>query len=124
MNEEILNIIKEISGSNARQCMMCGKCSARCPNFDEFDIKPHQFVNMINKGNFDILFNSKTITRCLTCLECVERCPRNVAPANLIDAIKEIASREKPFLTADNIPPVIDENTPQQLIVSAFRKFN
>ena len=126
MDRELFELIRKISNTNAKRCMLCGKCSARCPNFDNFDIKPHQFVNQISKGNFELLFKSKTIYKCLTCLECVERCPRNVAPANLINAIKELAVREKDktFLSENEVLDSLEEDMPQQLIVSAFRKFN
>ncbi|MBQ7307412.1 MAG: 4Fe-4S dicluster domain-containing protein [Clostridia bacterium] len=125
MNNDLINLIYQLSKTNSKQCMLCGKCSARCPNFDQFDIKPHQFVNLINKGDFDVLFNSKTIHKCLTCLECVERCPRNVAPANLINAIKELAIRQNgEFLSPNSLPNDLEDDMPQQLIVSAFRKFS
>ena len=123
-NNELLELISEISGTNAKKCMLCGKCSARCPHFNEFDIKPHQFVNMIAKGNLE-LFDTKTIHMCLTCMECVERCPRGVAPANLINAIKEIAIRTgENFISANDINTLIDDDAPQQLLVSAFRKYS
>lgn len=124
MNEDIINLIKTISNTDSKKCMLCGKCSARCPNFDIMDIKPHQFVNMVNKERFPELLSCKTLYKCLTCLECVERCPRNVAPAYLINAIKEIAIRKSPTLSANDIPSLLDDDMPQQLLVSAFRKFS
>ena len=126
MDKELFDLVCSISNTNAKKCMLCGKCSARCPNFDSFDIKPHQFVNMIAKGKFDILFESKTIYKCLSCLECVERCPRNVAPGHLIDAIKELVVRKKDntMLSENDVCELVEEDMPQQLLVSAFRKFN
>ena len=125
MNTELYNLVRELSATDARKCMQCGKCSARCPNFDKFDIKPHQFVNMVRKGQFELLAQSQTIHYCLTCMECVERCPRMVAPADLINAIKDLSVRQNPaFLTADDIPEMLDDDMPQQLLVSAFRKFS
>lgn len=122
---DLYGLIQELSNTNSKKCMLCGKCSARCPNFYEFDIKPHQFVDMINKGNFEILFKSKTIYKCLTCLECVERCPRNVAPAYLINAIKEISIREgRNFISTDDVICNLENDMPQQLIVSSFRKYS
>lgn len=122
---ELYDLILEISNTDAKKCMLCGKCSGRCPNFDNLDIKPHQFVYMINKGELDKLFKSKTIHYCLSCLECVERCPRNVAPADLINTVREIYTRKKSLIDIDDSNHlIIDEDTPQQLIVSAFRKLS
>ena len=48
--KEIVKLVKERSGTETRKCMVCGKCSGRCPVYDQMDIKPHQFVTMIEKG--------------------------------------------------------------------------
>ena len=87
--------IKEISGVNPLKCMKCGKCSATCPAFSEMDIKPHLFVSYVEKGNIEALANSKTLERCLSCLACVERCPRGVEPGRLIDAARQLVIRQK-----------------------------
>ncbi len=117
--------IKEISGVNPSRCMKCGKCSATCPAFSEMDIKPHLFVSYVEKGDIASLANCKTLERCLSCLACVERCPRGVEPGRLIDAARQLVIREKgmDLLKADDIPDFVDEDTPQQLLVSAFRRF-
>ena len=39
-----------ISGVNPRKCMKCGKCSGTCPNYDEMEYHPHQFVAMVENG--------------------------------------------------------------------------
>ncbi|MBQ2942978.1 MAG: 4Fe-4S dicluster domain-containing protein [Clostridia bacterium] len=117
--------IKEISGANPSKCMKCGKCSATCPAFDEMDIKPHMFVSYVEKGNIEALAESKTLERCLSCFACIERCPRGVEPGRLIDAARQVVIREKgkDLLKAEEIPNLIDEDTPQQLLMSAFRRF-
>lgn len=118
-------MIEEISGVNPLKCMKCGKCSASCPAFDEMDIKPHQFVSYVANGNIEALVNSKSLWKCLSCFACVERCPRDVKPAKVIDAARQIVIREKGknYLLADEIPELLDEETPQQLLVSAFRRY-
>ena len=117
--------ITEISGSNPYRCMKCGKCSASCPSFDEMDIKPHQFVSYVLNNNIEALVNSKSLWKCLSCLACVERCPRDVKPGKLIDAARQIVEREKGgnYLKAEEIPELLDEDIPQQLLVSAYRKY-
>lgn len=123
---EKVKLIKERSGTDARKCMKCGKCSGRCPAYNEMDIKPHQFVSYIEKGEVDKLLNSKSLYTCLSCFACVERCPRGVAPANVIEAVRQevIRAQGGNKVMAESIPPVIDEAIPQQLLVSMFRKLN
>ena len=117
--------IREISGVNTRKCMKCGKCSASCPAYDEMDIRPHQFVSYVESGDVSSLLESKSLWKCLSCFACVERCPRDVKPGKLIDAARQIVVRErgKTYLDPDEVPELIDPDTPQQLLVSAFRRY-
>lgn len=119
------DLIKEISGVNPLKCMKCGKCSASCPSFNEMDIKPHQFVSFVVNGDIEALVNSKSLEKCLSCFACIERCPRDVKPAKLIDAARQLVVRQKgeTFLSPNEIPELLDEETPQQLLVSAFRRY-
>ena len=116
---------KEISGVNPLKCMKCGKCSASCPSYNEMDIKPHQFVSYVINEDIESLAESKSLWKCLSCFACVERCPRDVKPGKLIDAARQIVVRERGrnYLLADEIPELVDPDTPQQLLVSALRRY-
>ena len=117
--------IKEISGVNPLKCMKCGKCSASCPSFNEMDIKPHQFVSYVLNEDIQALVNSKSLWKCLSCFACVERCPRDVQPGRLIDAARQLVIRQKgqTGLAPEEIPELLDEDLPQQLLMSAFRRY-
>lgn len=105
--------------------MKCGKCSATCPAYDEMEYHPHQFVSMVESGEIEPLLGSKSLYRCLTCFACVDRCPRNVQPAKLIEAVRLAVIRQpgNNHLRPDDIPGLIDDELPQQAIVSAMRKY-
>lgn len=124
-NKKQAEKIKEISGANPLKCMKCGKCSASCPAFDEMDIKPHQFVSYVINENIDALVQSKSLWKCLSCFACVERCPRDVQPGRIIDAARQLVVRQRgqAYLSADEIPKLLDPELPQQLLVSAFRRY-
>ncbi|MGL6199694.1 MAG: 4Fe-4S dicluster domain-containing protein [Lachnospiraceae bacterium] len=117
--------IKEISGVNPYKCMKCGKCSATCPSFDEMDIKPHQFVSYVLNDDAESLVNSKSLWKCLSCFACVERCPRDVKPGKLIDGARQVVVRQRgaDYLVPEEIPVRLDPDLPQQLLVSAFRRY-
>ena len=121
LQEEIIRI----SGVNVKKCMRCGKCSATCPAYDEMEYHPHQFVNMVENGDIEPLLNSESLYKCLSCFACIERCPRGVEPATVVEAVRLKAVRRQGAnrMTANDVPSMVDEDTPQQLLVSAFRKY-
>ena len=121
----LLDTIMSISGVNPRKCMRCGKCSGACPAYDEMEYHPHQFVSMVGNGRIEELMRSRGIYTCLSCFACVERCPRNVEPAKLIEAVRLAVIRQQGsnHLTPEQIPALLDADMPQQAITSAFRKY-
>ena len=125
-NPEKTEQILRTSGVNVLKCMRCGKCSATCPSYDEMEYHPHEFVYMVEKGNIESLMESKSIYKCLSCFACVERCPRGVEPANVIEAVRLMKIRQQGanHMTANDVPALLDEDLPQQAIVSAFRKYS
>lgn len=124
--EEQKENLLRMSGTDVRKCMKCGKCSGRCPAYHEMDIKPHQFVSLLAQGKIEKLLSGKAIWSCLSCMACVERCPRGVAPAAVVEAVRDTVVRMQGVngIKAEDIPPIVDELIPQQLLVSAYRKYN
>ena len=118
--------ILRVSGVNVLKCMKCGKCSGTCPSYDEMEYHPHQFVYMVETGDIDALLKSSSVYKCLSCFACVERCPRGVEPAKIIEAVRLEAIRRKGnnHMTADDIPEKINDDIPQQAIMSAMRKYS
>lgn len=123
--DELKEQIIRSSGVNPLKCMRCGKCTATCPSFDEMEYHPHQFVYMVEKGDIESLMNSDSLYKCLSCFACVERCPRGVEPAKIVEAVRLAVIRQqgKNHLKPQDIPALLDEDLPQQAIVSAMRKY-
>ena len=121
LKEEIIRM----SGVDPKKCMKCGKCTATCPSFDEMEYHPHQFVYMVESGDIEPLLNSDSLYKCLSCFACIDRCPRGVEPAKLVEAVRlsVIRKQNNNHLKADDIPALLDEDMPQQAIVTAFRKY-
>ncbi len=124
MNDAV-ETVRRISGVNPLKCMKCGKCTATCPAYDEMEYHPHQFVDMVANGRLEELMGSKGIYLCLSCFACVERCPRNVKPGALVEAVRlmVIRQQEQNHLKPQEIPALLEESLPQQAITSALRKY-
>ena len=122
---DMVQEIQRITGINPRKCMRCGKCSAACPAYGEMEYHPHQFVAMIERGALEELMASRAIWNCLSCMACLERCPRSVEPARLVEAARLLVIRQagKNHLLTYQIPAMLDRYIPQQYLVSALRKY-
>ena len=91
------------SGVDVHKCMMCGKCSASCPSYDEMEYHPHQFVKMVESGDIEPLLESESLYRCLTCFAVRRKVGNHLPP--------------------DRLPELLDEDIPGQALVSAMRKY-
>ena len=125
MDKNLQEQILRSSGVNVLKCMRCGKCSGTCPSYDEMEYHPHQFVYMVERGDIETLMKSKSIYKCLTCFACVDRCPRNVEPAKVVEAVRLAAVRQQGnnHMNPNQTPQMLDDDMPQQAIVTAFRKY-
>jgi heterodisulfide reductase subunit C len=117
--------IEAISGVNPLKCMRCGRCSATCPSYENMEYHPHQFVAMVERGEIEKLMESDAIYKCMSCMACIERCPRQVQPAKLVEAVRLAVIRKQGAsrLMPDDVPQMLDPDLPQQALVSAYRKF-
>ena len=124
-NKNLKEQVIRMSGVNPRKCMRCGKCSATCPSYGEMEYHPHQFVYMVENGDIDTLMKSDSVYKCLSCFACVDRCPRGVEPAKLVEALRLLNVRQKGanHLTANDIQKILDDDVRQQAIMSAIRKY-
>ena len=88
---------------------------------DAPDAKPLK----VERGEIDKLMASKSIYKCMSCMACIERCPRQVEPAKLVEAIRLAVIRKQGqnHLIPDDVPAKLDPDLPQQALVSAFRKY-
>lgn len=125
MNNNLQEQMIRSGGLNVLKCMRCGKCSATCPSYDEMEYHPHQFVYMVERGDVEKLMRSDSLYKCLTCFACVERCPRGVEPAKVVEAVRLAAVRQQgnDHLRPEQIPAMLDDELPQQAIVTALRKY-
>lgn len=79
---------------NWDQCNQCGKCSSGCPAARYLDLRPRRIVAMAQRGLVAEILDSNVVWMCAQCLQCVERCPSDVTPYDIIIAIQNRTVRE------------------------------
>lgn len=95
-NNELTSKLRNTIGDHHPElCHQCGKCSSGCPSSNFFDFRPRKIVAMVQLGMIEKLVESETIWQCAQCLACKERCPREVAPYDVIQALQNIAFSQK-----------------------------
>jgi len=87
--------VKEASGANIDRCYYCLTCSLDCPVAFAMDYRPDQLVRLIQLGLRQKVLTSSTIWLCANCEACAARCPNDVAIIKLMDALREMALRER-----------------------------
>ena len=89
--------ILERTGVDVRECYQCGKCTAGCPMVQFMDLTPSQVMRLAQIGDaeaVETLLTSTTLWSCVGCLTCTQRCPKELDPAAVMDALREIAYEE------------------------------
>lgn len=84
-------VMKNMISGNPSKCVQCGICTSGCPL--GHIIKPHRIIKMVDLGLIERLISSREIWLCTTCFTCSERCPQEVDPANILFALRNIASK-------------------------------
>jgi heterodisulfide reductase subunit C len=60
----------------------------------EMALPPHDIMRLTLANDRERLFGDDSLWLCLTCETCSARCPNDVDPARVIDALRELAAAE------------------------------
>lgn len=86
--------IEALADTKTANCYQCGKCTAGCPVADHMELVPNQIVRLLQLGQIEKVLRSSSIWQCLSCLTCSSRCPQEVNPAGLLDALRELSIQQ------------------------------
>ncbi len=75
-------------------CMQCGTCTGSCANSFAMDLTPRQLWRLVQLGQKEDIFESKTFYLCSACYYCTLRCPRGLPLTETISALKRLAAAE------------------------------
>lgn len=83
--------VEELAQTQLSKCYQCGKCTAGCPRADVMDLPPTRIMRAVQTGDILQAATAVSIWRCLSCLTCSARCPKNVEVAGVMDALRQIS---------------------------------
>ncbi len=94
---ELAGHVEHAAGVDVSLCYQCGKCTAGCPMARYMDLSPNQVMRLVQVGDAaaeEALLGCEAIWYCLGCLTCTQRCPRELDPAAVMDALRERAHEQ------------------------------
>jgi heterodisulfide reductase subunit C len=117
---ELRELIREYTGREVTACMQCGLCTAVCPVASFMDPHPAALVRAVQLGSVE-LPKLRSIWICVSCMTCVDKCPRDIAPGLVVETLRQLALKSGVEPRAYSQLP-IDETTPSILLVTYSRK--
>ena len=96
--ESYISEIRSKVGVNINRCYQCGKCSAGCALADDMDYPPSLVMRMLQTNdvaNYNSLLKSETIWLCVSCQNCLTRCPMEIDIPQLMDYMREKSIENK-----------------------------
>lgn len=90
-NPEFTKTVKKISDTIAHMCYQCGTCTASCPSAPRSSYRIRKFMRRAVLGFEDEALTDPDLWLCTTCYSCTDRCPRDIAPTDVIMAMRNLA---------------------------------
>lgn len=85
------------TGVDVTRCYQCGKCTAGCVLAGDMELPPSFLMRLLQTGteaNDRRVLSSDTIWLCLSCENCVARCPMEIDLPAVMDYLRERSRKE------------------------------
>lgn len=102
---EDLNLLHEVAqrtagDSRLEMCIQCGTCGGSCPSAAAMDHTPRLLFAMLRAGMREDVLKSNTFWVCVSCYQCVVRCPQEVHITDVMYTLKRMAIEAKLYQDA------------------------
>jgi heterodisulfide reductase subunit C len=88
-------VADEPGGEHIKLCFACGLCTAGCPvSGIDSEYNPRIIIRQIILGMKKEVLSSNTIWMCSQCYTCQAHCPQNVNFADVMKALRAMATKE------------------------------
>lgn len=91
-NKELVDKVIKYGGKRVYECFQCGMCASGCPVASDTDHKIKRTMHQVLLGLDDQILEKKAIWLCTTCFMCLERCPQNAGPTEVVFALRRISA--------------------------------
>jgi len=100
------NFAKEVmamSKTTLTRCFSCMTCSSGCQFQHIMDVKPHAIIRMVQTGFREEALTASGPWLCVGCNTCSINCPNAIDIPAVMDAIRQIAIKEKRKIPEPNV---------------------
>jgi len=90
-NPEFTKNVLKTSRTIANMCYQCGTCTGSCPSAPRSSYRIRLFMRRCVLGLENESLTDPDLWLCTTCYSCTDRCPRDIAPTDVIMAMRNLA---------------------------------
>lgn len=82
-------------GGSIATCVQCGTCTSSCPvEAYEPSFNVRRLIARVKLGLHEDVLSDPALWACTRCFACVARCPKDVQPGEIVEALRSLALRE------------------------------
>jgi heterodisulfide reductase subunit C len=79
-------------GVKLLHCIQCGTCSGSCPLAGCMDHAPRELFALLRDGDMKAVLTSNTPWYCVSCYQCMVRCPQQIPVTDIMYLLKQMAA--------------------------------
>lgn len=87
---DFIRQVKKSTKAPLKQCMQCGNCTAVCKLSQDEQVFPRREMMWTAWGLKDKIIGNPNIWLCHQCGDCMESCPRDVKPSDVLSTLRQI----------------------------------